>query len=82
MLRPASPHAHAGRVFRVLRRRARGVRRVPAAAGRGRGRVEHALLCGVQPRAALVLFAGMPLMKVCLYVALAWGIWSIIKSEF
>jgi hypothetical protein len=32
--------------------------------------------------AALVLFAGMPLMKVCLYAALAWGIWSIIKSEF
>ena len=31
--------------------------------------------------AALVLFAGMPLMKVCLYAALIWGIWSIIKSE-
>ena len=29
--------------------------------------------------AALVLFAGMPLMKVGLYAALIWGVWSMLK---
>ena len=30
--------------------------------------------------AALVLFAGMPLMKVGLYAALVWGVWSMLKK--
>ena len=29
--------------------------------------------------AALVLFAGMPLVEVGLYAALIWGVWSMLK---
>ena len=30
--------------------------------------------------AALVLFAGLPLVKVCVWAAFAWGVWSMLKQ--